>query len=235
MSGGSKNKRTKDNLNLLTIKLLLSEMKEYHKEAFTPVPEVDLVWVLSGPEIDFDSGPDEQEIHKVVNEYNQTKLRFEEGINSAKNIAARKLKKNEKDVLISEYRKYAPIIYWNAKADSINAIKIRAENGFFEEEYGFPKENIFFSQSQFITNTEEQFVDFIKTFSNKKQKVLIVSDAYHLPRVARFGKKYSRIKSNKNTFLLHSIKQPVNTVLAKREIERVINYYFKNKIIPENP
>jgi len=151
-----------------------------------PAPETDwnTVWVISGPEEKFgDPGEKKGEI-------NQTKNRFETGLNIAKMVAALRAHKELWDTELSDLTKFAPNIYFNGTDEQNDSIREMVSKGAFETEYNFPPKRILISPNLGIKHTGDQFTLYPKAHIPGEGKLVAVTDLYHIPRVRKCFKKY---------------------------------------------
>ena len=160
-------------------------------EAEPPKPQEDwdVVWVISGPEIDFAGNVNPGE--KVIPNYNQTKQRFEAGLKIARDVTALRLQKQPEEVTKEDIENSGPSIYYNAKAASNEYIReIAQPNNLLETKYNFPGQKIIVTNNESIMNTDHQFEDFPAEMTKPNAKIVIVSNLHHLPRIKRYVQKY---------------------------------------------
>lgn len=158
---------------------ILSEMKEIRNN---PPPVVradwDIVWVLSGPQITFEEGE---------GDCNQTRNRLITGFNVAKKVAATRLDKSAEELTLEEIDEHAPPIYFNGFDEQNQNIRATAESGMLEENYGFSGSKLLVAGSEGIIRTPDNFKLFQTDLLESIRKIVLVTDAYHLPRTRRIS------------------------------------------------
>ena len=164
----------------------------------------DVVWVLSGYDTGWEKGSD-------------TRRRLEWGIRLAKKIHKVQGSKLPQ-VYISGYDQH-----------NQNLKKWRSED-FFEEKYSFPKKNLIVGPQEHIRHTGDQFALFPRTFLKGDKKIVIVSDAYHLPRVRRYVEKYFPHQTYRFVFY-PATPLTMSADDIRRELQKIITYSRKG-IIP---
>lgn len=149
----------------------------------------DIVWIISGPEINFTGRVNPGE--KAIPNYNQTRRRFEAGLRIAREVTALRLRKKPEEVTKEDILNHGPNIYYNAKEISNEyAREIAKPDNLLETEYDFPGKKIIVTDNQSIMNTDHQFEDFPAEMMKPNAKVVIVSNLHHLPRIKRYVQKY---------------------------------------------
>ena len=149
-----------------------------------PKPDWNMVWVLSGAEENFED-PSEKGV------INQTKNRFETGINIAKMVAKLRTEEMSGDAEPPDFAKYIPHIYFNGTDKQNDFIRKIILEKAFEDKYSFPSEKITISPNQGIRHTGDQFSLFPKEYIPDKGKLVTVTDLYHIPRAEKYFKKHS--------------------------------------------
>ena len=216
-------------------KKTLKELKEYaESELLKPQKNWNIVWVLSGPEINFsgDINPGE----KAVPNYNQTKSRFETGLKIAREVTALRLNKQSENVTKEDIANNGPSIYFNSGPASNNFIReIARPNNLLETEYNFPGQKVIITNNENIKHTGDQFQDFPAEIVEPNTKVVIVSALQHYPRIRRYAQKYPD-KLPPEQVILYPVPiekniMPVSEYLG--EIKRIYPYQKKGFLPPE--
>jgi len=211
------------------------ELREF-AETQPPSPEPDwgVIWPLVGPELTFEEqAPTVTEEAKKTVAYNQTKQRFETAINLARQVTALRLGKPFVEVTIADISQAGPTVYWNGRVEhNENLAKIVA-SGDLEKKYHFPVSKILITTSQRITNTKDQFEDFPDSILPAQEKLVVVTDLYHLPRSKRYLQKYPN-KFPPDRMVLYP-SQPVSLPpkMALRELKNIFPYSKKGDLPPE--
>lgn len=162
---------------------VLDELKEIRNtEPFSPQNDWDLIWVLSGPQETF-----EEEGEKG---WNETRERLETGFELVKKVTAVRMdKKDSSMVTTDDIRVYGPKIFFNGWRHQDEDIERIRDSGIFEEKYKIPSENITFAKDERIDNTPDQFKWFPQDLIEKSRKIVLVTDAYYLPRAKRISQR----------------------------------------------
>ena len=139
-------------------------------EAGPPKAETDwgTIWVFSGPEINFEGTINPCEAARARTDYNSTQQRFETGLDVARQVTAIRVHKPVEEITLADIEEHGPTIYWSGTAKHNDYFRdyIRP-GGLVETAYHFPAEYI-----------------------TPEQRVVMVSDLYHLPRLKRYAKKH---------------------------------------------
>ncbi|HJD59385.1 MAG TPA: hypothetical protein LFW20_01725 [Rickettsia endosymbiont of Omalisus fontisbellaquei] len=217
------------NLNSLEIadeqvhKSFISEIQNIY---VTENPEIDknikYVWVLSARH-SYNKMPINSDAQNIGAEdkedgYNRVKL----GIEIAKEVAAKRLDKQESSLTYEELQKYGPIILFNGGAYDNSLLKEALDKN---EITDYPKESFYiFMLPENQTNTGGQF----KTLYIEHEKgnidlnnaeIAIVTHAYHFPRVNR----YFDNKPDFDFFFNHNTKPIIFLVDRKFEAPGIYN------------
>jgi hypothetical protein len=213
-------------------------VKEYRDlvETALPIPEKNwgVIWPLVGPELTFEEqAPTVSEEAKKIVAYNQTKRRFETAIHIARQVTALRVGKGLDEVTVDDIEKAGPIVYWNGRKEHNDNLTRMMASGELEKNYHFPISKITITTNQEITNTKEQFDDFPNTILPQGDKVIIVTDLYHLPRTRRYLDQHPDKFSQTRSILFPS--QPVRLPpkMALREIKAIFPYSQKGDLPPE--
>lgn len=160
---------------------VLREMKEL-RDGKPPVPEADwdVVWVLSGPQWSFEEEGTEAS-------GNETKDRLVTGFNVARLVTALRVGKTIDNVNLDDVRRHGPVIYFDAQADKNGNIAKARDTGVFTDQYGIPSEKVIIGPGEGIVNTTDQFKRFPLDLARKSRRIVVVTDAYHLPRTRRIS------------------------------------------------
>lgn len=201
---------------------LVNEFLELKKASFQPEKDWDLIWVLSAGELDI--------AKDYKNKRNETRDRIESGIRLVKEITALRLSKNS--LTFEDIKQSGPKIYFSGYNPHNRLMKKYISQSYFKNKYHFPDENILIGPQENILHTDSQFQKFPKKFIEENRKIVIVTDAYHLPRSKRYLKKYPK-KFDENKFIFYPSK-PLNLNIKQinLEIKKIIRY-TKNKILPD--
>jgi uncharacterized SAM-binding protein YcdF (DUF218 family) len=211
-------------------KKILEELKEIVKKE-PPKPEKNwgLIWVLTGPEYTFEDKPAEGE------KFNQTKQRFLTGLEIARQVTALRLGKKPEEITIEDIEKFGPSIYYNGRKEHNEYLKRICEEKRLEKEFNFPSSKIIITSNENIKYTKDQFDDFSPDLVAKEDKVIIVSDLYHLPRVKLLCDKYE-FKLPPEKFILYPSQPkslPVGATL--KEIRKIYPLQEKGELPKELP
>jgi uncharacterized SAM-binding protein YcdF (DUF218 family) len=191
------------------LKREFSELKDLPNPK--PKTDWDLIWVLSGDQLDIKKN--------YKNQRNETRERFETGINLAKEITSRR-------------GGIKPKIYFSGYNNHNRLMSNYVKQSYFQKKYNFPDENIIIRPKENNLHTDSQFQNFPEELILKYRIIVIVTDAYHIPRCRRYLKKYPE-KFPTGKFIFYP-SQPV--ILDEKpvnlEIEKILKY-TENKILPE--
>ncbi|MEK7665058.1 MAG: ElyC/SanA/YdcF family protein [Patescibacteria group bacterium] len=163
----------------------------------------DLIIILSGPQ---------ESIADILknNKRNEDKDRFETALKVAKQVAKK--------------RKERPIVYYNGSDEQNDNLRGLIKKGFLQR-YDFPEEKIIVSENFKIKNTEDQFKKMSDAVLQNKRKIIIVSSAYHLPRVKNYISKYQK-KFNPEKIVLYPAEPKIFELKkAKEEAEKIAKYF----------
>jgi DUF218 domain len=181
-------------------KAIRAEFKRWKKPP--RITSGDLIWVLSGYETSWDAGSD-------------TRRRLENGIRLAKKLSC---------------DDRAPKVYISGYNEHNTNLRHHLSKRVLERTYGFPKGRLIIGPLENILHTDDQFKKFPKTFLASGGNILIVTDAYHIPRVMRYVDKH--FKKDADRFSYYPAR-PV-TMTKKQidaEIEKIL-VYSKRNVIP---
>lgn len=180
-----------------------AEFKQWEKQ---PAIEADwrVIWVLTGYDTSWDRESD-------------TRRRLEKGMRLAKKISCMR-GSTLPTIYISGYDEH-----------NANLRKWRTE-GLFEKKYSFPKKNVLIGPQEHILHTGDQFKLFPKKFLEGNQKIVVVTDAYHVPRVQRYVEKF--FPGERARFVFYPVPSTMpSTAQIKKEVQNIIKYSRKG-IIP---
>lgn len=198
-------------------KEILQEMKgTAHSEIPSPKENWDLIWVLSGPERSPIETPE-------PGKRNENKDRLETAFKIAREVTALRIGKNKKDITKDEVASFSPDIYFNG-ADEENDVLRDLLRGDFLRNYDFPAEKIIISPNLGLKHTGDQFEKMEENVLVGKRKTVIVTSAYHLPRVKRYLKTYHKKIDPENIILYPAepVIFPVGRTLG--EIKKIPRY-----------
>ncbi len=217
---------------------VFTDMKETGRgEAPKPQQDWDLVWVISGPDMDIaedfqgnkevlfnkDDKSAEKDAERKVNE---SRERFETGIKVAKEVTALRLGKRVEELTMDDLINNSPDVYWNG-GDWQNAnLRQRIKEGFLDR-YNFPSEKVIVSPDFGIQNTGDNFDKIEDSVIENRRKIAIVSDTYHLPRVRRLLCKEGCKISEEDSILYPSEPRRVPVGKALGEIKKIPGYTHK--------
>ena len=210
---------------------VVGELREISEKEL-PKPEFDwgTIWVISGPELNWEGdkiNPGERSAG-----YNQTRKRWETGLKMAREVTALRLNKKLNEVSIDDIKKHGPTIYFNGtKAHNDNFKEFARPGGQLETEFDFPSSNVRISENIGIKHTDHQFEDFPKDMLVEGNKLVIVSDLYHIPRLTRYADKYPDKFLAKQTVFYPAEPLTVPVAPTLREA-RKIHTYIKGGILP---
>lgn len=216
---------------------ILKELKTMAEtEPPKPQKDWDIIWVISGPEINFkgDVNPGE----KTIPGYNQTKQRFETGLKIAKEVTALRLNKHPEEVTQEDILGNGPNVYYNAKEESNKFVREIAEpNNLLETKYDFPGQKVIVANNETIMHTDHQFEDFPAAMVKSNAKIVIVSNLHHLPRLKRYAQKYAD-KLPPKQVVLYPVPTRKNKISAGTylgEIKKIYPYQKSGFLPPESP
>ncbi len=214
---------------------VVEEYRELAKQKL-PIPEQDwsVIWALSGPEttLEENAPPRPKESHKAVH-YNMTKRRFETALQVARSVTARRCGKKIAEVTPEDIEKQGPVVYWNGSAAQNDYFKEFIKNGELMKNYGFPGSKIQITESRDIEHTDHQFEDFPKSLISKDNKVVIVSDFEHWPRIKRYLIKHQDKFTAATSVFYPAQPSELPVKIALQEI-RKIHPYTKQGILPKD-
>jgi hypothetical protein len=192
----------------------------------TENPEIDknikYVWVLSARHsyTKMLINSDAQNADAIDKEGGYNRMRL--GIEIAREVAAKKLDKQESNLTPEELQKYGPVILFNGGAYDNSLLKEALDKN---EITDYPKENFYlFTLSENQTNTGGQFKTLYKEHEDgnidlNNAEIAIVTNAYHFPRVNR----YFDNKPNFDFFFNHNTKPIIFLVDRKFEAPAIYN------------
>ncbi|QQV74828.1 hypothetical protein H6P87_00369 [Rickettsia tillamookensis] len=212
-----------DSANEKIRKNFISEIQNIYA---TENPEIDknikYVWVLSArhsyTKILINSDAQNADAIDKEDGYNRVRL----GIEIAREVAAKKLDKQESNLTSEELQKYGPVILFNGGAYDNSLLKEALDKN---EIMDYPKENFYiFTLPENQTNTGGQFKTLYKEHEDgnidlNNAEIAIVTHAYHFPRVTR----YFDNKPNFDFFFNHNTKPIIFLVDRKFEAPGIYN------------
>lgn len=145
-----------------------------------------------------------------------------QGVNIAREVAAKRLDKQESNLTYEELQKYGPIILFNGGAYDNSLLKEALDKN---EITDYPKENFYlFTLPENQTNTGGQFKTLYKEHEEgnidlNNCEIAIVTNAYHFPRVNR----YFDNKPDFDFFFNHNTKPIIFLVDRKFEAPGIYN------------
>lgn len=214
-------------------KKIAREYREF-AERELPKPQSDwgTIWPLSGPEHSLDTNPTvgDKESQRVTS-HNQTKDRFETALNIARMVTATRLNIDVVDITLADIQRAGPVIYWNGVPSQNEYLTQFVADGNMERRYNFPAEKVIVSTDSSIHHTNDQFEDFTKRERPQDEKIVIVTDLYHWPRIERYVKKHSKALPPENVIIYPSQPSRLPVKLAMQEIKK-IHGYSKDGILP---
>lgn len=210
---------------------IVDELREIsEKELPKPESNWEVVWVFSGPELNWEGNkvnPGERSVG-----YNQTRKRWETGLKVAREVTACRLNKKPEEVTMEEIKKSGPKIYYNGtKEGNDNFREFSKPGGQLEIELNFPSSNVVISENADIKHTGNQFEDFPSGMVLPGNKLVIVSDLYHLPRLKRYTEKYHDKFSQEQTVFYPAEPLTVPVAPTLEEIKKIFRY-IKGGILP---
>jgi hypothetical protein len=170
---------------------VVEELREMAEKG-PPAPEAnwDVIWVFSGPELNFDGDMNTRETGRKIDNYNQTKQRWETALTVARQVTAVRLGKPVEQITRKNIAEHGPAVYFNGTQKHNECFRKYCESGgLVENEYDFPSSKIQITKQDGIVNTGDQFQDFPAELVPETGRLVLVSDLYHLPRVKRYAKK----------------------------------------------
>lgn len=217
---------------------VLADMKEFaYEQAPQPQEDWDLVWVISGPPMDISEdfkgdnevlvGYDDKIAKKdAEKKINESKRRFETGIDVVKRVTALRLHKEVEEVTEDDIKFSGPKVYWNATDWANDNMRQRIQEGYLKKQ-GFPDENVIVSPNLGIEHTGHQFEKFPTDLLEQSRKTVIVSDIYHLPRIERYLDKEGTAMPKDKVVLYPAEPRQVPVGKALNEIKKVPKYKEK--------
>jgi hypothetical protein len=140
-----------------------------------PAPTWDIIWVLSGPEVSIDDPP----------AHNATRRRLLTGFTLARAVTALRLARGEERLAADDLRQHGPTIYFNGWASHNQALRASRDAGVLERQYGVPRDKLLIASAG-IRTTKDQTATFPADLAQASRTTVIVTDAYHIPRVRRY-------------------------------------------------
>lgn len=212
---------------------VVRELREYAEHG-PPEPQAnwDVLWVLSGPQLDWDGvqiTPGEQPAN-----YNQTRKRWETGLQLARRVTALRLKKTPDEVTMEDLATNGPMIYYNSVAAGNDLFQeFVRPGGRLETEQHFPGSKVKITANREIKHTGHQFEDFPADLIQENRKVVIISDLYHLARVKRYVEKFYEKVPPENVVLYAAepTSLPIKDTLG--EIRKIYKYAQAGIVSPE--
>jgi uncharacterized SAM-binding protein YcdF (DUF218 family) len=217
---------------------VLQDLKEFGRgEAPDPKEDWDLIWVMSGPDIDIaeDFEKDRKVLFNttdkaaekdVIKKINESRERFETGIKIAKEVAALRLGKKPEEITLDDLKDFSPDIYWNGGDWQNDNLRQRIAEGFLSK-YNFPAERVIVSPNLDINNTGDNFKQLEDSVIADRRKIIIVSDTYHLPRINMFLHAPECKIKEEDTVFYQSEPRRVPVGKALGEIKKVPKYLAK--------
>lgn len=202
---------------------ILNEVKKivYYK-ALTPQGDWDLIFVLSAFENDFKDGSGGKR--------NENKDRLDTALTVARQVAAIRAKRRIKDVKMQDMADFLPqVIYIGTNVQNDNLRNIADD---FLGQRNFSNQKLIILENVGIKNTQDQIKEIPNHFSGNERKIVVISNAYHLPRI----KRYLKVRPDKFDFK-KMILYPSNPkkVQVKKVLEEAkkIQKYIKDGILPQ--
>ncbi|MEK7107520.1 MAG: NAD-dependent epimerase/dehydratase family protein [Patescibacteria group bacterium] len=191
----------------MTTKRIIQKLRlEFERSQDSPKPRPDwrIIWVLTGYDTSWDARSD-------------TRRRVEEGMRLAKKISRVNGGK-------------LPTIYVSGYDEHNSNLRKWRTEGLFEKKYSFPEANLIVGPLQNILHTWDQFKLFPHKFLKGNKKIIIVTDAYHIPRIERYVEKF--FPAERERFIFYPAKPiTINLAYIKSETKKIIKY-SKKGIIP---
>lgn len=179
---------------------------EFKRWAVQPKPQKnwDIIWVLTGYDTSWDKHSD-------------TRRRLEGGMRLAKRVS-----RVNGGIL--------PGVYISGYDEHNTNLRQWRTEGLFEKKYSFPKANLVVGPLQHILHTGDQFKLFPQKFLKGNGKIVILTDAYHIPRIERYVERF--FPGERERFVFYP-SQPITTngAYIKRETKKIMKY-AKKGIIP---
>lgn len=184
--------------------------KKIHAEfrVWAQVPKIKkdwgVVWVLSGYDTGWGRGSD-------------TRRRLEEGMRVAKKISRLS-------------GKPLPAVYISGYDEHNTNLRKWQREGLFRNRYTFRENKLLVGPQEHIRHTGDQFRLFPRKFLKGNKKIVIVTDAYHIPRARRHL--LQRFPDEKNRFVFYPAKPiKMSSADVNKETQKIIEYAYKG-IIP---
>ncbi|MDO8487494.1 MAG: hypothetical protein Q7S45_04320 [Candidatus Curtissbacteria bacterium] len=183
----------------------------------SPDPDWNLIWVLTGAKFSIDDFKNSDDI--------EMKRRLRTGILVALKIAS--LKSGRRDLGFGEIKKWAPGIYISGY-DEQNIVlqKLKGENH-FKSRFGFPDTKIAVGGKEHIKNTIDQFKKFPARKWPAKGKLVILTDAYHMPRVILYARTIFRKDWLGRTVFITAEPRYIPSELVLLEKDKIRKYFEK--------
>jgi len=183
----------------------------------------DLIWVLSADQLDIN--------RSYKNRRNETRERFETGINLAKQVGSLRTGHGQSQITLENIINHTPKIYFSGYNNHNKLMTKYVNELYFEHQYNFPGTNIIIGPTEDNIHTDSQFQKFPEELISKNRIIVIITDAYHIPRCRRYLIKYLK-KFPKEKFIFYPSKPIVLTEKSiKLEINKILKY-TENKILP---
>lgn len=179
-----------------------SEFKRWTAQT-KPQKNWDIIWVLTGYDTSW-------------NKHSDTRRRLEDGMRLAKKVS-RLNGGTLATIYISGYDEH-----------NANLRKWRSE-GFFEKKYSFPRNNLIVGPLQRILHTGDQFKLFPRRFLKGNKQIVVVTDAYHIPRIERYVEQF--FSAERERFAFYPAKPiTINPSTVKTETKKIMKYAKKGMI-----
>lgn len=213
---------------------VVSELREYREKPFIPTADIDIVWILSEPgtvkEISNDG---------VYAGASSDLANISHGVDLIRQITAKRIGKEVKDITKSDIDNYGPTLYYNGE-DSMTQGQNYEQNKHLAEliknpEFPIPESKIIIDHID-IANTPAQIKGIARYLeeNNLSGKIATVSIGAHFARLGRYIEHYKNLLPEGTEFINAATTQtyhPVGTTL--REI-RKIEKYSKQGDLSEN-
>jgi len=180
--------------------------------SLVPQNDWDLICVLSGYENDFDNGSGKKR--------SENRDRLTTAIELSGQVAI-----TRKDNF------FPPVLYIGTDIQNNN---LRDVADSFLKQYDFQKQKLIIPKNLGVRNTEDQIKKISNYFSGKERKIVVISDAYHLPRVKRYLKGFPG-RFNMEKIILYPAtpkKVPIKKVLE--EAKKIQKYIESGILAPED-
>jgi len=203
---------------------ILDEIKELvRSKELIPQKDWDLICVLSAFENDFEN--DSKDKWKR----NENKDRLCTAFEIARKVVAVRIGKKIEDIRIQDMAAFSPqVLYVGTDVQNDNLRNVADD---FLGQRNFPKQKLIISENLGIKNTGDQIKEISNNFSGNERRIVVVSNAYHLPRISRYLQGHPD-KFNLKKIILY----PSNSKKAppKKVIEEIkkIQKYIKGGILP---